>query len=502
MNLTRRDAQRLQAIRQDRLAKLERLRARGIDAYPARAHRTHTTAEALAILVSWPGPSAPLGGEPITLCGRIVLLRVMGKVTFAHIDDGKGRLQIFLSAEPEGLDPQAYQHFKSDVDIGDFIGVEGQLFYTKTGEPTLRVSSWDLLAKSLRPLPEKWHGLRDVETRYRQRYLDLLANPAARGVFETRTRLMSAIRRFLDARGFLEVETPILQPLYGGAAARPFTTHHHVLDQELYLRISDELYLKRLIIGGLEKVYEIGKDFRNEGVSSRNNPEFTQIEAYQAYADYRDMMALVEECFADAAQEVLNSTTISYQGNAIDLAPPWQRIPLQRAIRDSIGIDLQAAPDLESLRREVERGGLEIDIKPNWGRTVEEILKEFVEPRLIQPTFIIDYPLEISPLAKTMREAPQWVERFEFFIGGLECGNAFSELNDPLEQRRRFEEQSRFRAAGDEEAHPLDEDYLRALEYGMPPTGGVGWGIDRMAMLFTDQASVREVILFPHLRTP
>ncbi|MFQ5945099.1 MAG: lysine--tRNA ligase [Anaerolineae bacterium] len=487
-------------LRRERLKKLERLRARGVDPYPTRTHCSHTTAEALAILKHYREEEPEGEGPPdiVALCGRIVGMRVMGKASFAHIQDGSGAMQIHLTHD--GLGAQAYDQWRRDLDTGDVISAEGSLFFTKTGEPTLRAGSLSLLAKSLRPLPEKWHGLKDREARYRQRYLDLLSNPESRRILETRSRIVGAIRRFLDARGYLEVETPVLQPLYGGAAARPFTTQYQALDQTMYLRISDELYLKRLIIGGLDRVYEIGKDFRNEGLSRTNSPEFTQIEIYEAYGDYETMMELTEACFAAVAEEVLGSPRLTYQGTEIDLAPPWRRVSLQEAIEETTGIDILAAPDLESLAGAVEERGLKVDAKPTWGGLVDEILKEHTEPTLIQPTFVKDYPKEISPLAKAKPGEPHLAERFEFFIGGLEMGNAFTELNDPLEQRARFEAQRQALEAGDADAHPIDEDFLTALEHGMPPTGGIGWGIDRMAMLFADQASIREVIPFPTLR--
>jgi lysyl-tRNA synthetase class 2 len=357
-----------------------------------------------------------------------------------------------------------------------------------------------MLAKALRLLPEKWHGLTDVETRYRQRYLDLVVNETARRTFVVRTRMVSAIRRFLDERGFLEVETPVLQPIYGGAAARPFVTHHNELGTDLFLRISDELYLKRLIIGGLDRVYEIGRDFRNEGVSTRHHPEFTQIEVYQAYADYNDMMRLTEEVWHAAAQQVLGSGKITYQGQEIDLTPPWRRVTMHSAILEATGVDIAVDSNAAALHRRIQELGLKAETKAAWGKQVEELFETYVQPNLIQPTFILDYPLDISPLAKKKPGASEWVERFEIFVGALECGNAFSELNDPVDQRERFEMQGRQLQGGDEEAHPMDEDWIRALEHGMPPTGGLGFGIDRMAMLFTDNPSIREVILFPALR--
>ncbi len=480
--------------REQRLEKTTALRAAGLEPYPARFSHTHSTAEALQAF------TAEAGTEPPTVrtAGRLMSIRVMGKASFAHIQDGSGRIQIYLRQDEVG--EEAYELFRKSFDLGDYIGVEGKVFQTRTGEITVRIQSLEMLAKALRPLPEKWHGLTDVEARYRQRYLDLLVNESVRNTFLTRTSMVSAMRRFLDERGFLEVETPVLQPIYGGAAARPFITHHNVLDTDLYLRISDELYLKRLIIGGLDRVYEIGRDFRNEGVSSQHNPEFTQIEIYQAYADYDDMMCLVEELWHTVAQEVLGTSTLTYQGSSLELEPPWRRVTMRDAILQASGVDIAVDTELDSLRRTLRKLDLELDVKPTWGKQVEELLKKHVEPSLIQPTFVLDYPLDISPLAKRKPHSERLVERFEFFVGGLECGNAFSELTDPLEQRERFEMQRQQLQAGDDEAHPMDEDWIRALEYGMPPTGGLGFGVDRMAMLFTDNSSIREVILFPALR--
>jgi lysyl-tRNA synthetase class 2 len=482
--------------REQRLQKIAGLRAEGIDPYPARFSCTHTTAEAVHAFATGEGK----GESPIVrVAGRIMSLRHMGKATFAHVQDGAGRVQVYLRQDRVG--ESAYSSFLKHFDLGDFLGLEGPLFRTRTGEITIDVRSLQMLAKALRPLPEKWHGLTDVEARYRQRYLDLLSNEDARRTFVTRTRIISAARRYLDERGFLEVETPVLQPVYGGAAARPFVTHHNELDADLYLRISDELYLKRLVIGGLERVYEIGHDFRNEGVSTRHNPEFTQIEVYQAYADYNDMMRLTEDCWSALARQVLGAVKLTYQGQTIDLAPPWRRLPMRDAILEATGVDILVQTDLDSLHAQMRDRSLNVDVKHAWGKQVEELFKECVEPNLIQPTFILDHPVEVSPLAKRKADAPSLTERFEFFVGGLECGNAFSELNDPLDQRQRFEMQAGQMQHGDAEAHPMDEDWIRALEYGMPPTGGLGFGIDRMTMLFTDQASIREVILFPALRS-
>jgi len=388
-----------------------------------------------------------------------------------------------------------------NLDVGDFVGAEGTLFRTRTGEVTLEVRHLVLLAKALRPLPEKWHGLTDVEKRYRQRYLDLITSEEVRWVFLTRSRIIAAMRRFLDNRGFVEVETPALQPIYGGAAARPFITHHHALDQDLYLRIATELYLKRLIVGGLEKVYEIGKDFRNEGISTKHNPEFTMMESYEAYADYIDVANMVEEMVAAISRDVLGTLKIPYKGEMIDLTPPWRRVTLREVIREHSGIDYTAYPDRDSLAAAMGAKGIEVDPKAGRGKLIDELLSQFVEPTLIQPTFVLDYPVELSPFAKRKPGDASTAERFEAFAGGMEIANAFSELNDPRDQRERFLEQLRLREQGDEETQVMDEDYLVALEHGMPPTGGLGMGVDRLVMLLTDRQSIREVILFPQLRT-
>lgn len=483
-------------LREERVRKLVEWRQRGIDPYPTRFSRTYLAEELHKSF-----RDLPAGSESTTharVAGRITARRVMGGASFLDLRDGSGRIQLHATANILGDD--RYE-LLTQIDIGDFLGVSGLVFRTKKGELSVRVEEFTLLAKALRPLPEKWHGLQDVEMRYRQRYLDLLTNEQARRIAITRSRIVSAMRRFLDSHGFLEVETPILQPLYGGAAAKPFTTYHNALDMTLYLRISDELYLKRLIIGGLEKVYEIGKDFRNEGISTKHNPEFTQMECYWAYADYNDMMALTESMISQIAREVLGSTRILYQGHEIDLNPPWRRIRFREAILEHTGIDIASARTLPELRAEIERRKLTVDPQPTWGKQVDELLKTYVEPKLIQPTFVLDYPLELSPLAKKKPDNPDFVERFEPFIGAMEFGNAFSELNDPIDQRERFLAQEAMHRAGDEETQPLDEDFLTALEHGMPPTGGLGIGIDRLTMILTDAPSIREVILFPTLRT-
>ncbi|HLX58192.1 MAG TPA: lysine--tRNA ligase [Ktedonobacteraceae bacterium] len=482
--------------REARLQRLHAIREKGINPYPNRVERTHTIANVLEHFDEWQGEDGNF-----ILTGRIRLMRDMGKAAFAQIEDGTGRMQIFLRINDLGED--AYKTIKL-LDIGDFIQVRGYLFLTRTGERTLHVLEYRILAKGLRPLPEKYHGLEDVELRQRKRYLDLIANgEETRNIFITRSRIITAMRRYLDEHSFIEVETPILQPLYGGATARPFITHHNTLDRDLYLRIAVELYLKRLIVGGFERVYEIGRDFRNEGIDRSHNPEFTMMECYQAYADYNDIMKLVEEMVFVISMEVKGSPRITYQGTEIDLTPPWPRIRLLDAVAEFTGIDVDRYPDKEGLAAEMRAQGYEADPKLGRGRLIDD-LKGFMLrkgiPALRQALFLTDYPIDISPLAKQHTENPGLTDRFQPFIGGLECGNAFTELNDPLDQRARFEDQMRQRTQGDDEAQPLDEDFLEALEIGMPPTGGLGLGIDRLTMLMTDQESIRDVILFPTMR--
>jgi len=481
-------------LREERLKKLALLREQGIDPYPPRFHTTEQIGEVVRRFSDL--PPAERTDHRTRLAGRIIALRRMGRATFLDLREGEAKIQCYANAD--GL-AERYELLDL-LDVGDFLGVEGTVFTTKRGELSVDLESFTLLAKALRPPPEKWHGLKDIEQRYRQRYLDLLSNEEVRKLFITRSRIISAMRRFLDERGFLEVETPILQPIYGGAAARPFETYHHALEQPMYLRISDELYLKRLVIGGYSRVYEIGKDFRNEGLSTKHNPEFTQMECYQAFADYHGMMELAEQLIFSVAQEALGRTEITYQGHRIDLTPPWRRITLRDAILERTGIDIEEHHVLEALEGAVAERGLQLDPQPSWGKLVDELLSEYVEPELVQPTFVLDYPVEISPLAKRKPDKPELVERFELFIGGLELGNAFTELNDPLDQAERFRSQEKQRQMGDEEAHKLDEDFLTALEHGMPPTGGLGIGVDRLVMLLTDSRSIREVILFPTLR--
>jgi len=491
-------ADRKEAITEQRLAKLNRIRSHNIDPYPHRYRLTHTVQEVVTLFQEQEGSDAE--GPEVCVAGRIVALRAMGKATFLDLRDGSGKIQAYFRKNLVGDERYQYLH---EFDIGDIIGVSGKVFRTRSGEVTIEASDFAMLSKSLQPLPEKWHGLTDVEKRYRQRYLDLISSEEARHIFIIRSRLIAAIRRFLDERGFIEVETPVLLPVAAGAMARPFSTHHHALEQNLYLRIATELYLKRLIIGGLDRVYEIGRIFRNEGVSIKHNPEFTMLESYEAYADYNDVMEMVEQMVYHVAQEVLGSHEVSYGEHIINLSPPWRRVNLQDELFEKCGLDFldQRYRDLPSLREGATGLGVEVEENMSWGRLVDKLLSTFVEPTLIQPTFVLDYPVETSPLAKTKPDDPRLVERFECFIGGIEIANAFTELNDPVEQRKRFEEQEQLRSLmGDEEVERLDEDFLTALEHGMPPTGGLGVGIDRLVMVLTNQQSIREVILFPQLR--
>ena len=481
---------------QQRKLKLEEIRKSGIDPYPYK----HPVEDYSAEIIEKCADKQDFGEKqfPVKMAGRIMSMRGHGKAGFAHIQDSTGRIQIYTRRDRIG--ERTYDELYKRLDIGDIIGVEGWLFRTRTGELTVHVEKLALLAKSLRSLPEKWHGLKDKETRYRQRYVDLIVNSDVKKIFLTRTRIVQTVRSFLDARGFVEVETPVLQPIYGGATARPFVTHHNTLDIDLYLSIADELYLKRLIVGGLaDRVYEISKDFRNEGMDKDHNPEFTMLELYQAYSDYEDMMRLAEEMVVYTAREVYGSTTITYQGEEIDLTPPWRRVPMLNAIEDALGAGVKDM-SREELVKLASEYNLEARDGQSRGKIINLFFEKFVEKDIIQPAFITDYPVEISPLAKKKRDDDDLTERFEIFIGGLEMGNAFSELNDPADQLERFLDQSQQREAGDEEAHVMDEDYIRALEYGMPPTGGMGIGIDRLVMLLTDMPSLRDVILFPQMR--
>jgi lysyl-tRNA synthetase class 2 len=484
----------LNDLQRQRLAKLERLRADGVEPFPPRSQRSHTIASVLADF-----DALAETGASVTVAGRLVgARRVMGKLAFAHLEDETGRIQLWLSRADLG--DVWFDRFRDDLDTFDIVQARGTLRRTKTGEASVFVHNLALLAKSLNPPPEKWHGLVDVESRLRERYLDLIVNPDVREVFRTRASVVRAMRRFLDDRGFIEVETPTLQPIYGGASARPFVTHHNQLHQDLYLRIAVELYLKRLIVGGLGRVYEISKVFRNEGVDRTHNPEFTMMECYQAFADYYDIMRLVEEMCRFIALEVRGATIMTFQGRTIDFGPDWQRVSIPEAIAEHTGIDILQRFELEPLQTAIRQAGLRVELKPSWGKQVDELFSTYVQPRLIQPTFVVDHPVPLSPLAKRRPDQPLLTERFEPVVAGMEIGNAFTELNDPLDQEQRFLEQGRAYAAGDAEAQQMDADYLNALMYAMPPTGGLGIGVDRLVMLLTDQETIREVILFPHLR--
>jgi lysyl-tRNA synthetase, class II len=491
----------VEAARRDKRAALE---AEGIAAFAYRYERSHTAADALAAYDDAMGDDGPA----VAVAGRIVGMRSQGKTTFLHLEDGSGRIQVYLRRDQLG---EAYALLER-LDLDDHVGVRGRVFRTRAGEVTVRAEQLTLLAKSLRPLPRgktrtgedgttTFGGLQDPEVRYRQRYADLAVHPEVREVFRLRSRAVSWIRRYLDEQGFLEVETPILQPLYGGAAARPFVTHHNALDMPLYLRIADELYLKRLLVGGFERVYEIGHDFRNEGMDRTHNPEFTMLEAYQAYADYGDMMTLVEGLVSGVVQYCLGTLRLERHGTILDFTPPFRRVQFIEGIRDRAGLDLRTASDAEMHALLRSRGAEDEALASlSGGRLQDEVFKVVLEPDMVQPTFVIDYPKALSPLAKEHRRDPALTERFELFVGGRELANAFSELNDPDDQRRRFEDQVGQKAAGNEETQPYDGDYIRALEYGMPPAGGVGLGIDRLIMLIADQPSIRDVILFPAMR--
>ena len=443
------------------------------------------------------GDYAAYEEKEVSLAGRLMSKRVMGKAAFAHIQDGTGLIQLYFRIDALGA--EAYEAFKK-VDIGDIIGVKGVVFTTHKGEISVKANEYILLAKSLRPLPEKYHGLKDQEIRYRKRYLDLIVNPEVKDVFVKRSRIITAIRTYLNEKGYVEVETPVLNTILGGANARPFITHHNTLDIDMYLRIAPELYLKRLIVGGFLKVYEMGRLFRNEGMDTKHNPEFTTIELYEAYADYNDMMDLTEELYKYCAREVLGTTTLTYQGETIELGGEWRRVSMVDIVKEVTGIDFGEGYDAAKAREEAKKLGIEIAENDSWGNALYKVFDEAVEQSLVQPTFVIDYPVEVSPLAKRKKSDPRLTERFEFFITAREMGNAFSELNDPIDQRARFEDQVRKREKGDDEAQMMDEDYVNALEYGLPPTGGLGIGIDRMIMLFTDSASIRDVLLFPTMK--
>jgi lysyl-tRNA synthetase class 2 len=475
-------------VRRDKLA---RLREEGRDPFKlTRYTPTHKSKEIITDFDT-------MEGLQVVIAGRIMTKRVMGRASFAHILDSDGQIQIFVQVNELGK--EAYEDFK-EIDLGDIVGVSGTVFKTKKGEISVKANEITLLAKSLQPLPEKWHGLRDTDLRYRQRHLDLIVNPDVRKTFIIRSKIIRGIRNYLDQRGFLEVDTPILHNTAGGAAARPFITHHNTLDMDMYMRIALELHLKRLIVGGFDKVYEMGRIFRNEGMSVKHNPEFTMIELYQAYADYNDIMDLTEDMIATVTKEVLGTTKIEYQGQTVDLTPPWNRMTMVEAVMKYTGVDFNSFSQDEEAARALRELGIDTENPVTWGEALNIAFEERVEEQLVQPTFITDYPIEISPLAKKVDEDPRLTYRFEIFITGREFGNAYTELNDPIDQRERFLEQAKQRAAGNEEAHMMDEDFVNALEVGMPPTGGLGIGIDRLIMLLTDSASIRDVILFPTMK--
>ncbi|MFY9140869.1 MAG: lysine--tRNA ligase [Thermacetogeniaceae bacterium] len=472
-----------------RLQKLDELSSRGIEPFGKRFEVLHHAAE---IIAEYPNND----GQDVVIAGRLMAKRGHGKASFADLQDFSGRIQLY--ARLDELGEEAYDLYKL-LDIGDIIGVKGTVFRTKRGEISVNVKEFVVLAKSLRPLPEKWHGLKDVDLRYRQRYLDLIVNPEVKDVFLKRIEIIRAMRHFLEERGFYEVETPMMQPVAGGAAARPFITHHNALDMALYLRIAPELYLKRLLVGGFEKVFEINRNFRNEGISTKHNPEFTMLELYQAYADYQDMMEITESMISFVVQKVLGSLKITYQGREIDFTVPWARLSMLDAVRLYTGEDFSHF-DTEQAHRQAAELGVDVGKDAVWGQILNAVFEEYVEDKLIQPTFITGHPVEVSPLAKRNPQNPRLTDRFELFINSWELANAFSELNDPIDQRKRFEQQLEERAKGDEEAHAMDEDYITALEHGMPPAGGLGIGIDRLVMILTNSPSIRDVILFPTMR--
>ena len=487
-------ADELPPLLRQRRESLGALRARGIDPFGTRFPVTHWAGDLKRRLGEASDDELRAFG-PVAVAGRLVALRHHGKTCFAHLMDYTGRIQLYARADQLGDD---YALF-TGLDVGDFVGVTGELFRTRTGELTVAVKTFTILSKSLRPLPEKWHGLRDVETRYRQRYVDLVVNPEVREIFVLRSRLVKALREFLEGRGFLEVETPMMQPIPGGAVARPFVTHHNALDVDLYLRIAPELYLKRLLVGGFDRVYEINRNFRNEGVSTQHNPEFTMVEFYQAYADYADLIELTEELFVHLAHTLKGGLALAWGDDVIDLTRPWRRLSFFGALSQALGMAVDAETDVTALARAAAERGIACDDR-DASHVWKDVFESVVEPTLIQPTFVVDFPVELSPLARQKRDHPRLADRFELYVGRRELANAYSELNDPIEQRERFLQQAAERQRGDEEAHWLDDDYVRALEYGMPPAAGEGIGIDRLVMLFANQPSIREVILFPHLR--
>lgn len=487
----------LSELLQIRRGKLDELRGLGIDPFGQKFERTHLAGDIFKAYEDRSKEELESLQAEVSIAGRIMQKRGMGKAGFAHIQDITGKIQIYVRADAVG--EAKYRAFDI-LDIGDIVGVQGTVFKTKTGELTVKANEVEVMSKSLLPLPEKYHGLKDVELRYRQRYVDLIMNPEVQQTFITRSRIIQSMRRYLDSRGYLEVETPTLHSIAGGAAARPFITHHNALDMQLYMRIAIELHLKRLIVGGLEKVYEIGRVYRNEGISTRHNPEFTMIELYEAYADYKDIMRLTEDMIAHIAQEVLGSTKLVYQGKEVDLTPPWRRVSMVDAIKEVVGIDFSVQMSDEEAHALAKKHNVPVEPMMTFGHIVNAFFEAFVEETLIQPTFITGHPVAISPLAKKSDADPRFTDRFELFIVAREHANAFTELNDPIDQRERFEAQLKEREQGNDEAHEMDEDFIRALEYGMPPTGGLGIGIDRLVMLLTDSPSIRDVLLFPLMR--
>ena len=494
--MTQRGDQLIQA----RLQKLDSLRELGINPYPTSYEKTHTNSEAKELFEKNENSEKNVDEAiQVSLAGRVMAIRQMGKAVFIDIDDSTAKIQLHLKEDILQND----FILLDQLDIGDFIGTSGKLFRTRRGEITLESDTMTFLAKSLKPPPEKWHGLKNVEIRYRQRYLDLLSNRDVTNIFFKRSKIISSIRNFMESQSFIEVETPVLVPIAAGAMAQPFVTQHNALNQTLYMRIATELYLKRLIIGGMDKVFEIGRVFRNEGIDMNHNPEFTMMESYEAYADYNQVMQMVENLVNKVANECVNSTSVEFQGNTIELKSPWQRISMKDAIKEYSGIDLDNTETMKNIKTEAGNLGIRVEQLESTGRIVDKLISKFVEPKLIQPTFLIDYPTEMSPLAKAKTDNPNYVERFEAFIGGMEIANSYSELNDPIIQRERFEEQEAFRETytSEEDFDRLDEDFLEALEYGMPPTGGLGVGIDRLVMILTEQDTIRDVVLFPQMRT-
>lgn len=485
-------AQEMSEQMQVRLQKMQSLTEKDIQVFASKYDFTHHVQDIVDNAETYVESE-----QTVKVAGRLMAMRGHGKTMFWNVQDATGRIQVYVRLDVIG--EQAYENFKF-FDIGDIIGIEGQVFKTKTGEVSVRAKEITFLSKSLRPLPEKWHGLKDVETRYRQRYVDLIVNPQVRDTFVKRSQIVSAIRNILNTKGFLEVETPMMHPIAGGAAARPFITHHNALDMQLYMRIAPELYLKRLIVGGFERVYELGRVFRNEGISIRHNPEFTIVELYQAYADYNDLMNLTEELVSQTAQEVLGTMKVVYQGQEIDFTPPWNRISMVDAVKQYAGVDFAGVTELEQARALAKSVNVHFEKNDGIGKIINHVFEEFVETKLIQPTFITGHPKEISPLAKSNFENPEFTDRFEGFVFGREICNGFSELNDPIDQKERFMKQVADRDSGDDEAHMMDEDFVTALEHGLPPTGGLGIGVDRLVMFLTDSTSIRDVLLFPHMR--